>query len=405
MYKNKLYLIRGIQTTGKSTLGKQLSGNFSVAADDYEGLYDAEGNYNIELQSKSHEWCLAKTESWMIELSGKKHSSASVSVCNTFALTAYLKPYIELAKKYDWIVQIVTCEEMFYYDENKEKQEFPNKPKVTENLREEFLQKFQPAKRKKRLGLSFAELSLGLKDISTYDGLILMPDAIALDMDNTLKETASGKLFAESPSDFSLISDTVISLKLIKEKYDSIPLYLVTNQRGIGSGKKRIPDYFEEVYRLMAALKVFNPLLSINTIYAAIGSEPKKCIITYKNLNNSDFRWNDYSLAAKGLKTGDNEILRTFASRLELLEYDAVKPNPGMLIEITKTSEIREVVGLKKNVNIWYVGDAHTDGRSEDYQAVVNANKIALKQNLGIKYHYIPVELFRYVSERIVVES
>jgi predicted kinase len=98
-----LYLIRGISGSGKSSTARKLT-RHNVAADDFPGIYNRDGSYNMELQSDSHRWCEAQTERWMQQ--GKR----SIAVHNTFTRPQYVQSYLDLARKYGYAVQILHAE-------------------------------------------------------------------------------------------------------------------------------------------------------------------------------------------------------------------------------------------------------------------------------------------------------
>lgn len=97
-----LYLIRGISGSGKSSLAAALT-EYAIASDDMPGLYEG-GVYQIDLQAKSHRWCLDSIELWMYE--GRER----VAAANTFVKQKYFEEYLKLAAKYGYAVQIIHCE-------------------------------------------------------------------------------------------------------------------------------------------------------------------------------------------------------------------------------------------------------------------------------------------------------
>lgn len=101
-----LYIIRGCPGDGKTTLALDLSrGKYSpkeIAADNMPGLY-VDGVYQNHLQKESHVWCQETVEAWM-------KRGESVIVHNTFTRHIYIKPYLELAKKYGYAVHVIHSE-------------------------------------------------------------------------------------------------------------------------------------------------------------------------------------------------------------------------------------------------------------------------------------------------------
>ena len=101
-----LYLIRGVAGAGKTTLATDLAESLNLVmfeADDY--FYDRGGNYNFNpsLLHKAHNECQEKTEECMVSCKG-------VVVSNTFTTEKELKPYTDLAKKYDYRVVSLVVE-------------------------------------------------------------------------------------------------------------------------------------------------------------------------------------------------------------------------------------------------------------------------------------------------------
>jgi len=97
-----LYLIRGISGSGKSSLASAIT-EYAIASDDMPGLYQ-DGNYKVELQGESHQWCFNNVEAWMQQDKNK------VAVANTFVKQKYFQAYLDLAAKYRYAIQIIHCE-------------------------------------------------------------------------------------------------------------------------------------------------------------------------------------------------------------------------------------------------------------------------------------------------------
>jgi hypothetical protein len=92
----KLYLIRGISGSGKTTYAKQLmKQDPSLSHYEADMFFYKNGDYvfNPALLKDAHLWCKNKTEE---DLSNGK----SVIVSNTFTQKWEIDPYIQLGKKY-----------------------------------------------------------------------------------------------------------------------------------------------------------------------------------------------------------------------------------------------------------------------------------------------------------------
>lgn len=59
------------------------------------------------------------------------------------------------------------------------------------------------------------------------------PKVIFADLDDTLIRTASGKTFAEDPTDFRIRKDVLDCIRSLKEDYGLKSLFIVSNQGGI----------------------------------------------------------------------------------------------------------------------------------------------------------------------------
>lgn len=110
MENRKLILIRGLPGSGKSTLAKKMvQENPSIhhyEADMY--FVDSEGNYkyvgcNI---SKAHQWCFSATETAL-------QKGYTVIVSNTTTTQKEAQPYIDLAKKLNAEIEIITLTENY----------------------------------------------------------------------------------------------------------------------------------------------------------------------------------------------------------------------------------------------------------------------------------------------------
>lgn len=93
----KLYLIRGISGSGKTTHAKKIikenPDTYHVEADMY--FHDEDGNYNFDPQKlkSAHAWCHNSTETAL-------NFGSDVIVSNTFTQKWEIQPYIDLAEKY-----------------------------------------------------------------------------------------------------------------------------------------------------------------------------------------------------------------------------------------------------------------------------------------------------------------
>ena len=101
-----LYIIRGLPSSGKSTLGNEMVGKeYNIAADDY---FYTKGNgtyaFDRNLLYQAHSWCFKKLESLMEEAIPK------LALSNTSTRERDVNTYIALAKKHGYKATVLTVE-------------------------------------------------------------------------------------------------------------------------------------------------------------------------------------------------------------------------------------------------------------------------------------------------------
>jgi predicted kinase len=107
--KKKLFIVRGVPGSGKSTFAKELGADYHFEADMYF-INPETGEYLFapEKIKAAHEWCRGSVEQHMIQLS--KRESCSIIVSNTFTQEWEMEPYFELAEKYGYDVFSIIVE-------------------------------------------------------------------------------------------------------------------------------------------------------------------------------------------------------------------------------------------------------------------------------------------------------
>lgn len=103
-----LFLIRGLPSSGKSTIAKLLAqrpNTYHVEADMY--FIDVDGGYNFDsMKIKiAHEWCQIQTKRALIGM--------DVVVSNTFTTIAEMKPYLDMEKSGSVRVYVIKAEGMY----------------------------------------------------------------------------------------------------------------------------------------------------------------------------------------------------------------------------------------------------------------------------------------------------
>ncbi len=98
----KLILLRGLPGSGKSTLAKQLGGSH-FETDKY--FFDEQGNYNFDGSKlkEAHKWCQDSVTTAMI-LNHTTGDNETIIISNTFTQEWEMKPYMDMAKNWGYIV-------------------------------------------------------------------------------------------------------------------------------------------------------------------------------------------------------------------------------------------------------------------------------------------------------------
>ncbi len=85
----RLFIIRGLPGTGKSTLGRDLAPDYCHAADDYF-MVGKEYQFDATKLAAAHADCLARTRAAL-------EAGATVAVANTFTQRWEMQPYLVLS--------------------------------------------------------------------------------------------------------------------------------------------------------------------------------------------------------------------------------------------------------------------------------------------------------------------
>ena len=97
----KLFLVRGIPNSGKSTFAKELDG-IHFETDNYF-MVDGEYNFDSSKLKEAHQWCQNEVNNAMI-LNHTANINDRIVVSNTFTQEWEMKPYFEMAKEWGYTV-------------------------------------------------------------------------------------------------------------------------------------------------------------------------------------------------------------------------------------------------------------------------------------------------------------
>lgn len=103
-----LYLLRGLPSSGKSTLAEQLGGSH-FETDKY--FVDEHGNYNFDGSKlrEAHQWCQDLVSNAMI-LNHTTGENEKIVVSNTFTQEWEMTPYMNMAKEWGYRVYSLIVE-------------------------------------------------------------------------------------------------------------------------------------------------------------------------------------------------------------------------------------------------------------------------------------------------------
>ena len=105
--EKKLYLVRGLPGSGKSTFGKSLGGTHFEA--DMFFMVDGEYKFDHTKLKEAHEWCRNSVNTAMI-LNTTANLNDVIVVSNTFTQEWEMKPYVDMAETYGYKVFSIVIE-------------------------------------------------------------------------------------------------------------------------------------------------------------------------------------------------------------------------------------------------------------------------------------------------------
>lgn len=107
----KLYIVRGLPGSGKSTFAEALVGSdFLVCEADKYFMVDGEYKFDATKLKDAHAYCQNLVETYMKDSLVNDQFYREIAVSNTFTQEWEMQPYFELAKKYGYTVFTVIVE-------------------------------------------------------------------------------------------------------------------------------------------------------------------------------------------------------------------------------------------------------------------------------------------------------
>lgn len=107
----KLYIVRGLPGSGKSTFAEALVGSdFLVCEADKYFMVDGEYKFDGSKLKDAHEWCRNRVEIMMKDSLINDQFYREIAVSNTFTQEWEMQAYLDLAKKYGYMVFTVIVE-------------------------------------------------------------------------------------------------------------------------------------------------------------------------------------------------------------------------------------------------------------------------------------------------------
>lgn len=107
----KLYIVRGVPGSGKSTFALNLVGSdFLVCEADKYFMVDGEYKFDGSKLKEAHESCRNLVETYMKDSLVNDQFYREIAVSNTFTQEWEMQPYFDLAKQYGYMVFSIIVE-------------------------------------------------------------------------------------------------------------------------------------------------------------------------------------------------------------------------------------------------------------------------------------------------------
>jgi histidinol phosphatase-like enzyme len=248
-----------------------------------------------------------------------------------------MQPYLDLASKHEYAVHVVHSEGVVLPNGDRATSVHHVPQAVVDSMK----QRWQPFNPPSKKGITPAQIAQQMKGLK-------VPHSIIFDMDGTIKRPGGDRVFPESPKDFEIVPEFA---EWAENFFGESEIFIASNQRGVEFERKTEDFLREEVERLLLHVQCFDIKVS------------KGCFATGKT---------------RVLLVDENGFLDC------QVEDSPAKPS-------AKMAEIllpRDDSGFPEG-QVWIVGDAHTDERSEDWEFAQNIAKEYLVEDIL----YIPIEM------------
>ncbi len=107
----KLYIVRGLPGSGKSTFAEALVGSeFLVCEADKYFMFNGEYKFDATKLKEAHESCRTLVETYMKDSLLNDQFYREIAVSNTFTQEWEMQAYLDLAKQYGYMVFTVIVE-------------------------------------------------------------------------------------------------------------------------------------------------------------------------------------------------------------------------------------------------------------------------------------------------------
>lgn len=107
----KLYIVRGLPGSGKSTFAEALVGSdFLVCEADKYFIVDGEYKFDGTKIKQAHEWCRNRVETYMKDSLVNDQFYREIAVSNTFTQEWEMESYYKLAEQYGYMVFSIIVE-------------------------------------------------------------------------------------------------------------------------------------------------------------------------------------------------------------------------------------------------------------------------------------------------------